>query len=66
MRYGMRYDYKCINCGSVFEIEKKSIDQQMCECPECHCTASHFRYFGEPATVIFKGNGWTYKTKRGK
>jgi predicted nucleic acid-binding Zn ribbon protein len=62
----MMYDYKCINCGKVFEAETDINVAHlpvMHRCTECNCIGQHDRHFSSAPPVIFKGKGWTPKGK---
>ncbi len=42
-----RYDYRCISCGSVFEVEHGMTEHPTIACPSC----------GEPAEKVFSASG---------
>lgn len=57
-----RYDYKCLKCGYVVEVEHGADETPTVTCPKC----------GHPKTkklignvgVTFKGSGWTRKSQQ--
>lgn len=58
------YDYKCTECGYLFEYFQKMTDSPLEECPECHGKLK--RLIGAGAGPIFKGSGFyqtDYKNK---
>lgn len=51
------YDYKCENCGNVFEFFQSMKDDPITLCPECgHNTLK--KMISLPAGLIFKGSGF--------
>ena len=57
------FEYKCENCGTVFEkIEKHSASSTK-KCPKCGAKAQ--RQLGAPA-IQFKGSGWYVTDYGGK
>lgn len=59
------YDYKCKNCGYLFEYFQKMTDDPLTECPDCKGELK--RLIGNGAGMIFKGNGFyltDYKNKK--
>lgn len=60
----MTYEYKCKNCGAVFETDM-NINLvhlgMMTTCTKCECTAEHERYYSEAPAVIWKGGAPTKK-----
>jgi putative FmdB family regulatory protein len=58
------YEYKCTNCGSVFEVLQKVDDLPLKKC--IHCQGLVKKLLSPPA-LQFKGSGWyvtDYATKR--
>lgn len=53
------YEYKCLECGHVFEIFQKMSDEPISECPKCKGKVK--RLLGAGAGPIFKGSGF-YQT----
>lgn len=53
------YDYKCLNCGYVFEYFQKMTDAPLDKCPKCSGTVK--RLIGAGIGPIFKGKGF-YQT----
>lgn len=59
------YDYKCTNCGYLFEHFQKMSDETLTECPVCKGNLK--RLIGSGAGMIFKGSGFyltDYKNKK--
>ena len=59
------YDYKCNDCGHLFEYFQKMTDEPLTECPECKGKLK--RLIGNGAGMIFKGSGFyltDYKNKK--
>jgi putative FmdB family regulatory protein len=50
-----RYDYKCKECGHVFEFIKKMADPR----PPCLKCRGEVEVQLAPTPAIFKGEGWT-------
>ena len=50
------YEYKCSECGNVYEKRQKFSDTPDSEC-SCEKKASVFRVTSVPA-LVFKGSGW--------
>lgn len=51
------YDYKCENCGNLFEFFQSIKDDPLTLCPECgHSTLK--KAVSIPAGLIFKGSGF--------
>lgn len=50
------YEYKCDNCGHVFEILQSMRDEPLTQCPNCSFNSLHKVFY--PAGIIFKGSGW--------
>jgi putative FmdB family regulatory protein len=51
------YDYKCEQCGHVFEV-RHAFDAEPPEtCHDDSCDGTLRRVFSPP-TIIFKGSGW--------
>jgi putative FmdB family regulatory protein len=57
------YDYKCDECGVIFERFQHFSDDPLTVCPEC-CGALHRVIY--PVGVIFKGKGFYVTDNRGK
>jgi len=58
------YDYKCQDCGYVFEVFQKMTDAVLTECPKCKGSVK--RMIGPGSGLIFKGSGFyitDYKRK---
>ncbi len=53
------YDYKCDECGNLFERFQNMSEEPLRECPECLGTVR--RLVGTGAGIIFKGSGF-YET----
>ena len=53
------YEYKCLDCGHIFEMFQKMKDEPAKECPECKGKVK--RLLGAGAGTIFKGSGF-YQT----
>lgn len=53
------YEYKCLDCGHIFEMFQKMTDEPAKECPECKGKVK--RLLGAGAGTIFKGSGF-YQT----
>jgi len=53
------YEYKCIDCGVVFEKFQSMLAEPLTECPECKGKVK--RLLGSGAGIIFKGSGF-YET----
>ncbi len=49
------YEYKCSNCGAVFEILQKINDPPLKKCIRCRGTVKKLL---SPPALQFKGNGW--------
>ena len=46
-----RYDYRCTDCGNVFEVEHPMSERPSITCPVC----------GKPAERVFSASGITFK-----
>lgn len=57
-----RYDYKCPNCETTFEVEHPMSEHPEVRCPECGSVAN--QVFGT-AGIVFKGSGF-YNTDQRK
>lgn len=55
------YDYRCEQCGNVFEVFQKMNDPKLETCPEPECGGRVKRLLGTGAGVLFKGTGF-YQT----
>ncbi|MFZ1289373.1 MAG: FmdB family zinc ribbon protein [Melioribacteraceae bacterium] len=53
------YDYKCSDCGYIFEELQKMTDELLKVCPKCSGKLN--RLIGAGAAPIFKGTGF-YQT----
>ncbi|MDC7234645.1 MAG: zinc ribbon domain-containing protein [Spirochaetales bacterium] len=51
------YDYKCENCGHLFEYFQSMADDPLTKCPDCEQDALK-RLIGGGMGVIFKGSGF--------
>ena len=49
------YDYKCMQCERVFEIQQKMLAEPLTICPECK---GKLRRLISPAGIVFKGSGF--------
>ncbi|MBN1972047.1 MAG: hypothetical protein JW787_00290 [Sedimentisphaerales bacterium] len=50
------YEYKCENCGLIFEKFQSMADKPIEKCPECSGNVQ--RLIGGGAGIIFKGSGF--------
>jgi len=50
------YEYKCKDCGHLFEKVQRMSDDLLTDCPECQ--GSLKRLIGTGAGLIFKGSGF--------
>ena len=57
-----RYDYKCPNCGKVFEVQHPMSEHPTILCPDCNTEAQ--RVFS-PSGIHFEGHGF-YNTDQRK
>lgn len=55
------YDYRCDECGNVFEVFQKMSDPKLEVCPEDNCNGQVKRLLGTGSGLIFKGTGF-YET----
>ncbi|MBD3264749.1 MAG: zinc ribbon domain-containing protein [Candidatus Omnitrophica bacterium] len=58
------YDYKCLECGDVFEVFQMISEEPLKKCPACGGRVK--RMIGPGAGLIFKGSGFfatDYKRK---
>lgn len=51
-----RYDYKCSNCGYVFEAEQRITEEPLTDCPKCNGRIS--RIISKNVGIAFKGDGF--------
>lgn len=61
------YEYKCLECGHLFELFQKITEEPVTECPKCKGHVK--RLIGMGAGPIFKGSGFyqtDYKNKSNK
>ena len=49
-----RYDFKCQQCGQVFEATKKMSEP----CPPCQCGGETAVHFSSVPQAHFQGGGW--------
>jgi putative FmdB family regulatory protein len=57
-----RYDYRCVDCGHVFEVEHPMLEHPEVLCPECKGQCS--RVFSASA-IRFSGSGFYNTDQRG-
>jgi len=60
------YEYKCLDCGNLFEQFQRITEEPIKECPKCKGNVK--RLIGAGVGPIFKGSGFyqtDYKTKSG-
>ena len=50
-----RYDYRCQQCGHLFEIKQSYSSEPVADCPECHSQANRLIH---SVPVVFKGSGF--------
>ena len=55
------YDYKCKNCGYLFEVEQRITEPTLKFCPKCK---GEVQRLISPIGIIFKGSGF-YVTDSG-
>lgn len=53
------YEYKCLECGHLFELFQRITEEPVKECPKCKGNVK--RLIGMGAGPIFKGSGF-YQT----
>lgn len=53
------YDYKCLKCGTRFEVFQKMKDPPVAKCPKCGAKAE--RQLSGGHGIVFKGSGF-YET----
>lgn len=53
----MKYDYKCKNCGHIWEEDQKISDPKTEICPECGEKSAE-RMITNSGGFILKGSGW--------
>lgn len=59
------YDYKCKDCGNIFEVFHSMSENPEIVCPVCGAKAQ--KKIGAGAGIVFKGNGFyvtDYKNKK--
>jgi putative FmdB family regulatory protein len=56
-----RYDYRCNDCGAVYEKREGFDAPAVQSCPECSGTA---RRVLTPPAIVFKGSGWYVNDSR--
>jgi putative FmdB family regulatory protein len=49
------YEYKCLTCGSSFEILQKVNEPRLKKCPQC---GGLLKKVLSPPALQFKGSGW--------
>ena len=57
-----RYDYRCTECGTQFEVEHPMTERPEVSCPSCGAPAS--QVFA-PSGIAFKGSGFYNTDQRG-
>ncbi len=60
------YDYKCSNCGEIYELFQSMTDKPKKKCPKCGKNTA-VRLIGGGSGLIFKGSGFyitDYKNKK--
>lgn len=57
------YDYKCLECGTQFELFQNMTEDPIQECPDCNGKVK--RLIGAGAGLIFKGSGFYTTDYRG-
>lgn len=58
------YDYKCTNCGHIFELFQSIKEHPITECPKCKGRVK--RLIGTGSGIIFKGRGFYATDYRSK
>lgn len=58
------YEYKCTNCGNIFERFQSIKETPYTECPECNGLVK--RLIGAGAGILFKGSGFYITDYRSK
>jgi len=53
------YEYKCLDCGTIIEVEHKHDEQPELVCKECG--SKNFKKLIGSVGVILKGDGWYSK-----
>ena len=49
------YDYKCKQCGHIFEVQQSMKDEPLKKCPKC---AGEIHRLISAAGIVFKGSGF--------
>jgi len=49
------YDYKCSQCGDIFEVLQKITEDPLKHCPKCK---GEIKRIISPVGIIFKGSGF--------
>lgn len=57
-----RYDYRCPQCDTQFEVEHPMSERPEVKCPNCGAVAS--QVFGA-SSIVFKGSGFYNTDQRG-
>lgn len=59
------YEYKCVECGHIFEAIQKVSDPPITNCPKCSGATNKII---SPSGLQFKGSGWyiTDYSRKGK
>lgn len=50
------YEYKCRNCGHIFDVFQKITDEPLKSCPKCG--GEVYRLISGGVGIIFKGSGF--------
>jgi putative FmdB family regulatory protein len=50
------YVYECQDCGEVFEVQQRIIEDALTDCRECE--AGSVKRVIQPTAVVFKGSGF--------
>ena len=51
------YEYKCDDCGNIFEAEQRMIEDPLTDCPNCEDGKVN-RVIGRSVGIAFKGSGF--------
>ncbi len=55
------YEYRCLTCGKVFEVQQRITDEPLKTCPEDICQSETHKGKGEVQRLISKGVGLVFK-----